>query len=98
MAGCAGSLFAENSDAMSVIDHNGGAVLLCDSAELGQLDNIPFHAEYAVDDDEFAGLGLQLLKAGFQGDQIFVRETEKLALSEQATFNDAGMVALVTDH
>ena len=92
------SASAEDSDRVGVVHVNAGAVRLADGDELGQIDDVAAHGEYAVDDDEDAFVLGNLREDAVQLIEVSVHEALHLAVAELAAVDDAGMVFLVHDY
>jgi hypothetical protein len=81
---------------VGIVNHKAGAIFFAEFNDLGQIDDVAFHAEYAVNDNERAAavfLGKQALEIR----HVFVAETLDFAVGKAAAVNDACVVHLVDD-
>ena len=98
VAGGAPAALADDAQAVGVVHHDAGAVLLRQGADLRQLCNVAAHGEDAVRHDQAAGLLGNAGKELFQLLHIAVLIAQHLAVRELAAVIDAGVVFPVTDH
>jgi hypothetical protein len=80
---------------MGIIHHYCRAMFSSHSTEFSQLDDVAFHAEDAIHNNQLPRVRIELLQPGFQRGHVLVGETKELALSEQTTLDNAGMIALI---
>ena len=97
MVAHASTLFAEDADTVGLVDHDGTVVLVLQLNDLGQLGQIAFHREDAIDDDELYGVVRQLLQHALQVGHIVVLIVQLTSEREAASIHDTGVVAIVAD-
>ena len=88
---------AQHPEAVRVVDHDPGAVLLGQSADRRQVGQVAFHAEDAVDHDQDPALAGDRLQEPFQVDHVVVLVLEGLGKGQTGAVKDAGVVLAVAD-
>ena len=97
MVACAASTLAQNADAVCLIDHHIGIVLLGQTDDLGQVGDVALHAEDAVHNDELHLVRLAFLELTFEGGHVIMLVFQFAGIGKADAFNDGGMVKLVPD-
>ena len=72
------TLFAEYTDAVGLVDHDGAVVLMLQLYNLRQFGEVTFHGEHAVNDDKLDGLIRQVLQHTLQVVHVIVLIVELL--------------------
>ena len=72
MLGRAAAVGAEDADAVGVVDHDPGVVFFRQGDDTGEIGDVPFHAENAVDDDELPDVGVQRGQEPFEVRHVVV--------------------------
>ena len=89
-------LLAEHPDAVGVVDHHHGVVLLGQFDDFGQLGDVAFHRENAVDDDELVGV-LLALENQLQVLHVVVAVFAHVGEGKAGAVDDRGVVGAVDD-
>ena len=97
IAGRAASALADHAQAVGVVHHDPGAVLLRQAADLRQVGDVSAHGENAVGDDQAALVFGHPLQLGLQVGHVVMLISQHLAVAQAAGVVKAGVVLLVHD-
>lgn len=90
--------FAEDSDAVSLVDHNACIVFLREFNHFADVGNITLHGEHTVGNDEFHLVGVALLELLFERLHVVVLVFELLAERETAPFDNRSVILLIPEN
>ena len=96
LAGAASEL-TEHAETVRVVDHQSRAVAILQSHELGQLAEVAFHGEHAVDDDHLADVVRRHGELALEVFHVVVLELDHLGEAETRAVDDAGVIQCIEE-
>ena len=93
----AAALTSEHAEAVRLVHHDGGVVFVLQADYFGQVGQVAFHRENAVDDDELDGLGSTLLQLALQIGHVVVLVFQTGGERKATAVHDGCVVAVVAD-
>ena len=98
MVAHATSLLAEDTDAVSLVDHNRTVVLMLQLNDCGEIAKVTFHREDTIDHNQFHGFLRQFLQHALQILHVVVLIVKLLGKRKTAAVDNTCVVAVVTDN
>ena len=89
------SALTKHTDAVGLIDHDAGIVLVGEVHDVGELAHVTLHREHAVSNNELHAVGLTLLELSLEGCHVVVLVFERVGERQTPALDDRGMVLLV---